>query len=1424
MMIRKALEKTVRLALIFCLTVGTAAMPFLTALAADETSDIADSLTTNSGKYTTVVYDNKNGLPTSEANAIAETEDGFIWIGSYSGLIRYDGYNFVRINSASGIASVVSLFVDSRQRLWIGTNDSGLALMTRGNLNIFGKKDGLPALSVRSIVEGDDEEIYIATTGGLCIMDRENNITVPDIPQLQGEYIHRLAKGPEGLIYGLTKNGTVFTVKGRELLEIYPAESMELDDIAHAILPDPSNPGHAYLGTQGSKVYYGRFETSFIPEKSYSLNRIEYINALKMDHGRLWICADNGIGSVSNDTIHYYDNLSFNNSLEDMMTDYQGNLWFISSKQGVMKVVFNQFSDITRQYNLEPTIATTTCMYDNKLYIGNKNGGLTVLGKDATATKIALTEAVTASGKTVVAKNLLEMLKGVTIRSIIRDRKNNLWISTYSRHGLICFNGSKVICYTKEDGMPSDKVRVAYERSNGDIVAAGIGGVVIIRDGKVIEKYGEAEGIVNTEILSVSETEDGRILVGSDGDGIYMIDDTGVSHIGTDDGLSSDIVMRIKRDPQRPDINWIVLSNSIGYLDKDLKPTILRNFPYSNNFDIFFDRYSQAWILSSNGIYVVPYEQLLGNADSYDYDFYDSNNGLPCIATANSYSELTPGGDLYIAGSTGVAKVNINEPFEDVSSLKVDVPYIEADGKFVYADESGVYNIPSDAKKVSITGYVFTYSLMNPEITYYLEGFDNTRYNAKRTEFNTVSYTNLPGGKYRFVMDIRDARGTSMKFFAININKEMAFYEYTIFKVMIILVAMGFMGLAVWRLMHITIISRQYEQIRAAKEDAERANTAKSRFLANMSHEIRTPINTIMGMNEMIAREADTSDPEEYVRNVKGYSRNIRVASESLLSLINELLDLSKIESGKMELVEQEYSTDELLKSLTMMIRVRSNQKDLTFGTEIDESLPKTLYGDCNKLREVLLNLLTNAVKYTDEGGFTLIVKNVLTAGDTARIYFAVKDTGIGIKSEDMDKLFTAFKRLEEVKNSGIQGTGLGLDISRQYVELMGGNLECNSTYGEGSTFFFTISQKVVNPEPIGQFKEETEGPGRSRYVPAFIAPNAKVLVVDDNEMNLQVIKGLLKHLKLKLTLVTGGKECLKKLDEESYDIVFLDHMMPEMDGVETLSHIREKFPDLVVIALTANVMNGGVDFYVKAGFTDYLSKPVDAGQLESTLRYYLPEDMVLDVDEDEAEKETAAKEEEMTLPESEKWLYDVEDLNVADGLKYTGMPAQFIKFVRAFYDTMDEKSAEIENAFADKDYKLYTIKVHALKSTARIMGATKLSKLAEELEEAGNNGDIPKIEKLTGKLLKMYRAYKDKLSRIDEEPEEDDRIPISEADLANAYEAIKEFVPQMDYDAVEMVLSELKEYRLPPEDDKKIKEIERLLKNIDWDGIEALL
>ncbi len=1392
-------------------------------------TDLSRDIRNRSGSYTTVLYDNKNGLPTSEANAIAETEDGFIWIGSYSGLIRYDGCNFVRIDSTSGIASVVSLFVDSRQRLWIGTNDSGVAVMGVGFLQLYGKHDGLTANSVRSITENDDGLIYLATTSGVCVADYDINITPLDIPEINGEYIHRLQKGADGLIYGVTKDGDIFILEGQNLKAYYSAEELQIPGTTHVILLDEEKPGYAYVGNQESEIYYGKIGAPFKAEKTIDISPLEYTNSMRIVDGQLFVCADNGVGSIDNNVLHTYNNFEFNNSMEDMMVDYQGNLWFISSKLGVMKVAPNQFTDLTMQYRIDPAVTTTTCFFNGRLFVGNKNGGITVLGKDQEVRHLKINNCVTASGVDLHEDDLIDMLGDTTVRSIIKDKRNDIWISTYSRYGLIRYTGSRAVCFTEEDGLPSNKVRVVTELSNGDVVAACIGGVAVIRNDKIIRTYTEEDGIINPEILTVCEARNGDILAGSDGGGIYVINESGVSNVSSDQGLSSDIIMRIKRDTEK-DIYWLVTSNAIGYLDADYNPTVLRHFPYSNNFDIFFDIKDQGWILSSNGIYVVTRQQLIDNVESYEYTFYDSSNGLPCIATANSYSDLTPEGDLYIAGTTGVAKVNINEPYEDINTLKVDIPYLEADGERVYSNDQGVFVIPAGTNKLDITGYIFTYSLMNPDVIYYLEGFDQKKYLVKRSDLGTVSYTNLPGGSYRFVMDMKNAQGTDVKEYSIRIDKNKALYEYPAVRIFFIILIAAVGAFIVWRLMHITIISRQYEQIRAAKEEAERANTAKSRFLANMSHEIRTPINTIMGMNEMILREDTENVPSEYLKSVTGFSRNIKIASESLLELINELLDLSKIESGKMELVELDYDTNELLQSLAMMIRVRSNQKDLTFKMDIDEKLPKKLFGDLGKLKEVLLNLMTNAVKYTEKGGFDLIVRVEEETAKKCRIKFAVKDTGIGIKPEDMKDLFTPFKRLEEVKNSGIQGTGLGLDISRQFVKLMGGELKCDSVYECGSTFYFTIEQKVVDPEPIGEFKEGKVAAESDRYVPELIAPDAKILVVDDNEMNLQVIKGLLKPTKLQLTLVGSGKACLEELEKGSFNMVLLDHMMPEMDGLETLQHIRERFGDIIVIALTANIAGGGSAFYKEAGFQDYLSKPVDAAKLEKMIKSYLPAELIKEADPNE----DYGGAEELTLPEDMKWLYEVEDLNVSDGLTYCGSAQQLKKFIGAFVDSADDKAKEIRDAFNDGDIKMYTIKVHALKSNARIMGVSRLSKLAEELENAGHENDLEKIEGRTGELLELVESVKEKLSRIkdagngagqDEDGTlEDDKSPISEGDISNAYEALKEFIPQMDYDAVEMIISEMKEYKLQGADKEIFDKLEKMLPSLDWEAMEGLI
>ena len=741
---------------------------------------IAVSPTSTGEGYASVLYDNTSGLPTSEANAIAETSEGFIWIGSYSGLIRYDGNTFERIDSTTGISSVTRLYVDSKDRLWIGTNDNGVAVMEKGNYTLFGVEEGLGSPSIRSIVEDSDGNIYIATTQGVVVIDEDMQLREVEGDEIRNEYIRQLQVGKSGEIYGLTIEGAVFTMENGKLTSYYDGETLGITEI-RSILPDEKRSGYVFLGAKQSDIHYGKLENGFEEEESMQVAPLTYINAMKQMQEKIWVCADNGIGFLENGVFQKLENIPLGNSIEQIMIDYQGNLWFTSSRQGVMKIVPSQFTDIFEQYRLPEEVVNTTCSYKNKLFIG-KDTGLTVIGKNGVKEKFPLKKAVSASGKKVGEMDLIQMLDGCKIRSIIPDSKDCLWFSTFSDYGLIRYQKGSVTCFTADDGLPSNRVRTIFERKDGTIMVVCTGGLALIQDGNVTKVYGESSGIRNTEILTAVEAENGDMVLGSDGGGIYVIRDEKVTEVGRDAGLRSGIVMRIRKDITR-NLFWIVTSNAIAYMDTDYNVTTIEKFPYSNNFDLYENKNGEMWVLSSNGIYEIPVEELLANEEISPV-FYGKDNGLPCIATGNSYSALTEEGNLYIAGSTGVAKVNIEEPFEDVSELNMAVPYVEADGDFFYADEEGTITVPSSMKKLTIYSFVYTYSLMNPQVTYYLDGFDKKKVTVKRSELVPVDYTNLRGGTYHFIMRLKDSMGRGNKELSVRIVKRKKFYEVLWFNIL----------------------------------------------------------------------------------------------------------------------------------------------------------------------------------------------------------------------------------------------------------------------------------------------------------------------------------------------------------------------------------------------------------------------------------------------------------------------------------------------------------------------------------------------------------------------------------------------------------------------------------------------------------------
>ena len=739
--------------------------------------------------YTSFLYNNSNGLPTSEANAIAETAEGFIWIGSYSGLIRYDGNNFERMDSTTGIASITALYVDSENRLWIGTNDNGTAMLEKGEYKYFKDIHSSQSLSIRSIVEDKAGNIIIATTHGIEIVDEYQNMYRLDSHSINDAFIHELRMDDNtGIIYGITQEGDVFTIQNCKVTSFYDESKLGFKD-ANSILPDPNNPGFLYIGTDNSSIFYGELNNEWKTVKEIKVDPLKKINSIEYLDNKLWVCFDNGIGVSDNAGFRQIYNLPMNNSIDQMITDYEGNLWFASSRQGVLKVVRNRFTDIFAKYGLEEAVVNTTARYNSFLLMGTDDGLIAVEGgTKATYMVIRKKYNITKAMDPDNTNNLLKLLEGVRIRSIIRDDDNILWISTYSDLGLLKYEDGNLTSFNKDTGLPSNKVRAIYECEDNTVyVACSDGLAVLDKKSAVKEVVDTKSGLGNPEVLTVTEGFNGEIVMGTDGGGIYVKKGNNIEGIGLKEGLSSMVVLRIKRDAQRK-LYWIITSNSIAYMTEDFEVETIQNFPYSNNFDMVENSKGEMWIIASNGIYVAKVEELLNNEEIYP-TYFSIFNGLTSVATANSYSELTEDGDLYVAGSTGVAKVNIEKEFADVVDIKMAVPFVNADGVDIYPDESGVITIPPHTNRVTIYGYVYTYSLMNPQVTYYLEGFDKDERTVARADFEPVTYTNLRGKTYHFVMKLDDALNPGENELSVTIVKQKAFHETLLFYVLVALIA-----------------------------------------------------------------------------------------------------------------------------------------------------------------------------------------------------------------------------------------------------------------------------------------------------------------------------------------------------------------------------------------------------------------------------------------------------------------------------------------------------------------------------------------------------------------------------------------------------------------------------------------------------------
>lgn len=691
-----------------------------------------------------------------------------------------------------------------------------------------------------------------------------------------------------------------------------------------------------------------------------------------------------------------------------------------------------------------------------------------------------------------------------------------------------------------------------------------------------------------------------------------------------------------------------------------------------------------------------------------DVDSDEVNRGVWTIFV-NARIEDEDGNLLGVCG-VGVQMTNIQDLFRECEQLYgVKINLVDPDGLVqVDTDDINIENAWLDADVLSHSN--------DEDYVYQTTG---------NNEFAVTKYVQYLG----WYLVVRSAPTT--------INRE--FIDIIVLNIVMFLVVM------VLLILMITIILRRIrkerddrEKLLILSERAVAASEAKSTFLSSMSHEIRTPINAVLGMNEMILRHTDDD-------TILNYSTSIKNAGQTLLSLVNSILDFSKIEEGKMEIVAVTYDTAALINNILASVTQRAESKGLEFLTEIDGSLPSSLTGDDVRLQQIIVNILTNAVKYTEKGHVRFTFRGENRDGDNIDIYVAVEDTGIGIREEDMPKLFESFERLDKEKNHNIEGTGLGMAIVTNLLRMMGSEIHVKSTYGEGSVFYFTVRQKIADETPMGDY---TRALSTSKSRAELMLPHgekARVLVVDDNDMNLKVADNLLALFGIKAELTSSGYDALELVKSSHYDLILLDHMMPKLDGKETLDRMRKEHlidGSTKVVALTANAINGAKDDYLSSGFDGYLSKPVEIDALEAVLKTWLP-DEVLNLSEDdvlEFEPQTAS--EDVSADNMNSFISKLKEngFDTDMALSFCAGDVDFYKELLGDYaEGFEERKSELDDSLKAHDLHEFEIKIHALKSASKTIGAVKLSEDAYELEKAASREDEAFINDYYGMFTGDY-------------------------------------------------------------------------------------
>ena len=727
---------------------------------------------TDYNDYVQTIYSSNNGLPCGEANDIAQTNDGILWIGTYAGLYRYNGREFDWMDDYESVRNVNCLYVDEEGRLWIGTNDNGLSICINEHIaNVVDQSMGLPSNSVRSIIQSSDGYYYVGTTGSMQLLTLKNGLNRVNTLR-EVNYADKIAADSEGHVAAVTSDGRLFLMqKGMVLSSIQLPEGEEL---FNSVCFDAD--GVLLAGTSTNHIYVYEIDEGWFDEKTVrTCEGLKNINDLYyVGNGELFVSADNGVGYISRDNDFEGINTNdFNNSIDNMLIDYQGNLWFTSSRLGLLRMAPSAFKDIYSTVGMDSRVVNAVEYWQGDYYFGTDKG----------------LDAVDSACKTRVTNALTEELEGVRIRCLLVDSSDRLWICTYGSGLLEVEPDGTEHLYNSENGSFGNRARMATELSDGTVMACGDTGISFIRDHEITNTIGYADGLINSMILTATELSDGRIIAGTDGDGIAVLKDGQVQRMLTrEDGLSSGVILRTVADPKTDGV-FIVTSNGLCYMDESGALRTLDNFPYYNNYDIWARDANTLFVMSSAGIYVVDRDELLSDSEVITYDLLDAKRGLTSALTANSWNYCDEKGDLFLPCDKGVFIIDTVRYTSGINAYRMSVKSVKLDGAEQTISHRGTIDIGRGVSKVELVPEVINYTIQDPCVGYWLEGFDSDWTVVSQSALGPISYTNLPTGSYTFHLAVFDNNKASiLEERNYTLIKEKEIYDNPWFVVYIVLI------------------------------------------------------------------------------------------------------------------------------------------------------------------------------------------------------------------------------------------------------------------------------------------------------------------------------------------------------------------------------------------------------------------------------------------------------------------------------------------------------------------------------------------------------------------------------------------------------------------------------------------------------------